>query len=88
MGGFLLYLAAINAAAFLAFAHDKRAARRDERRTPERTLILLALAGGAPAAFAAQLLLRHKTRKEPFRSGLPVLALMWLVFAVVLLAPA
>ena len=88
MGGFLLYLAAINAAAFLAFAHDKRAARQGERRTPERTLILLALAGGAPGAFAAQQLLRHKTRKEPFRSGLPVLALMWLVFAVVLLAPA
>ena len=50
MGGLLLYLAAINGRAFRAFAHDKRAARRDERRTPERTLILLALAGGAPAA--------------------------------------
>jgi len=86
MDMFLLYLLAINAAAFLTFAHDKGAARRDERRIPERTLILLALAGGAPGAFAAQQLLRHKTRKQPFRSGLPVLALMWLVFAAVLLA--
>ena len=87
MGAVLLYLAAINAAAFLAFAHDKRAAIRDERRIPERTLILLALAGGAPAAYAAQQLLRHKTRKAPFRAGLPVLALIWVVLAAVLLAP-
>ena len=34
----------------------------------------LALLGGAPGAWAAQQLLRHKTRKEPFRSRLWLIA--------------
>lgn len=69
----LAWIAAVSAAAFLAFAADKRAAVRGERRTPESTLLLLAVAGGSPGAIAAQQLLRHKTRKEPFRS------LLWTV---------
>jgi len=71
----LAWIAAVSAAAFLAFAADKRAAVRGERRTPESTLLLLAIAGGSPGAIAAQQLLRHKTRKEPFRS------LLWTVAA-------
>ena len=43
----------------------------------------LALLGGAPGAWAAQQLLRHKTRKEPFRSALPVAAVMWAAIAAV-----
>jgi uncharacterized membrane protein YsdA (DUF1294 family) len=69
------WIAAVSGAAFLAFAADKRAAVRGERRTPESTLLLLAIAGGSPGAIAAQQLLRHKTRKEPFRS------LLWTVAA-------
>ena len=49
----------------------------------ESTLILVALAGGAPAALAAQTVLRHKTRKPPFRSGLPILAGLWIVLVLV-----
>lgn len=71
----LAWLAAINVAAWIAFAGDKRAATRGAGRTPERTLLLLALLGGSPAAIAAQRILRHKTRKQPFATLLALIAL-------------
>jgi len=62
----LAYLGA-SLACFAAYALDKSAARRKERRTPERTLLLLGLAGGWPGGLLAQQWLRHKTVKQPFR---------------------
>ncbi|WP_293682151.1 DUF1294 domain-containing protein [uncultured Phenylobacterium sp.] len=73
---FVLYLLAINAAAIGAFAWDKRAAEKRTWRVPERRLLALAAFGGSPGALVAQQLLRHKTRKEPFRTAL------WLVAGV------
>jgi uncharacterized membrane protein YsdA (DUF1294 family) len=68
------YLLAINLATFVGFATDKHRARTNGRRTPERSLLILAAAGGAPAAFLAQEILRHKTRKQPFGTWLVVIA--------------
>jgi uncharacterized membrane protein YsdA (DUF1294 family) len=70
----LLYLL-INVAVFCVYGWDKRAARLGKRRIRERTLLLIAFAGGA-GAFAAQRLLRHKTRKPPFRLVLPFLFIL------------
>ena len=64
------YLALINALTFGLFALDKRRAEARARRIPERTLLLAALIGGTPAAMAAQQVLRHKTRKQPFGAWL------------------
>lgn len=61
------WYASVSAIAFLVYAIDKSAARRGTWRTPERTLHLLALAGGWPGALLAQRQLRHKTAKLPFR---------------------
>lgn len=77
-------LLVVNAVAFAAFALDKAAARRGARRTRESTLLGLALAGGVVGALAAQRLLRHKTRKEPFRSRLYAIAAMQAAIVVVL----
>ena len=80
----VLYLLAFSLAAFLLFAWDKRCAVVGRRRIPERTLLMLALAGGTPGAIAGQRLLRHKTRKEPFRSRLMGIAIGQGLLVVVL----
>jgi len=64
---FALYAGA-SIAAFAAYGFDKSAARRKLRRTPERTLHALGLAGGWPGALIAQLLFRHKTSKQQFQA--------------------
>ena len=54
-------------AGFLTFARDKQKAKAGLWRTPEATLLLFGLIGGL-GAWMGQHLLRHKTRKEPFRT--------------------
>lgn len=53
---------------FLVYAWDKSAARQGQWRIRERTLHVLALAGGWPGALIAQTVLRHKSRKQAFRA--------------------
>jgi uncharacterized membrane protein YsdA (DUF1294 family) len=72
-----LMLLAVNLWTWLCFALDKgRAVSGGGRRVPERDLLLLALIGGSPAAFAARHMLRHKTMKEPFSTWLKLIAAM------------
>ncbi|NET71503.1 MAG: DUF1294 domain-containing protein [Sphaerospermopsis sp. SIO1G2] len=78
----LIYLALVNLITFLAYRKDKQAARFSEWRIPESTLHLLMLAGGTPAAFIAQRVLRHKTRKQPFQLVFWFLLLMQIVAAL------
>lgn len=82
----IAYLAAINMLAFLLFRQDKRAAIARDRRIPERTLLGLAAIGGSLGAVAAQQMLRHKTRKEPFRTLLYLIVAAQAGLAVFLLA--
>jgi uncharacterized membrane protein YsdA (DUF1294 family) len=77
-----LYLLGINALTFVVFAADKRRATDGDRRVPEKTLLQLALIGGTAGAFAGQQVLRHKTRKEPFRTQLWLVAFLQVVLLV------
>lgn len=52
---------------FFAYGIDKTAARQNRRRTPERVLQVLALAGGWPGAWIAQQTIRHKSSKLSFQ---------------------
>jgi uncharacterized membrane protein YsdA (DUF1294 family) len=70
----MICVAGSNLAAFLAFALDKRRAENGAWRIPERTLLTFAFYGGSLGALLGQQVLRHKTRKEPFRTYLLVIA--------------
>ncbi|MFP7674152.1 DUF1294 domain-containing protein [Marivita sp. S0852] len=82
LGLFLL----INALTYLLFAFDKRRAIAKQWRAPERVLLFYALIGGWFGAKMAQRRLRHKTRKEPFRTSLNRIPAIWTFAALGLFA--
>lgn len=74
----LIVLAVLQLAAFSLFWFDKTQARNGDWRVRERTLLLAALFGGI-GAWLGQHLLRHKTRKQPFRTWLGVVLALHLI---------
>lgn len=67
------YLAVINFTTWVAYGLDKGRAKSGKWRIPERTLLLLALAGGSLGALAGMIMFRHKTRKPKFYISVPVM---------------
>ncbi len=58
------------------FWRDKRAAQKGNWRTPEKTLLLLAMLGGWPGALLAMKHFRHKTKTLKFTLGVPAIAVL------------
>jgi len=69
----IAYLLIISLITFIAFAIDKKKARRGEWRIPESTLMWLAAFGGSIAALVAMQVLRHKTQHKKFYLGIPAI---------------
>ncbi|MBQ4581981.1 MAG: DUF1294 domain-containing protein [Oscillospiraceae bacterium] len=76
------YLAAVNLLAFTVYGVDKRRAKKDKRRVPEKTLFLLAIIGGSVGAWAGMYTFRHKTRHWYFVWGIPAILLVQVALAV------
>ncbi len=64
----------VNLLSFAAYGRDKRRARRSERRTPEKRLLLLGLLGPWGAVLGMRVF-HHKTRKTRFKANYVFLAL-------------
>ena len=74
------YLAVINFFTWVIYGLDKGRAKAGKWRIPERTLLILAAAGGSAGALAGMLMFRHKTRKAKFVISVPVLLVVHCVF--------
>lgn len=72
------YLLAINVLAFAVYGVDKWKARQGRWRVPEATLLGLAALGGSVGAWVAMQLFRHKTKKNKFRYGVPIMFVLQL----------
>lgn len=81
------YFLGVNLLTYVLFFWDKLMAMRGGWRVPEKTLLMWAFLGGSPLAKVAQRLMRHKTRKEPFRSHLNRIILVQCILAVLLSIP-
>lgn len=74
-----IYLAIINLVAFVAYGVDKWKAKNAKWRTPEKTLILLAVLGGALGAYAGMKYFRHKTQHKKFTICVPLFLIVWII---------
>lgn len=74
-----IYLICINILTFLIYGWDKQKARKSRWRISEKTLILLALLGGSPGAYAGMMIFHHKTRHAKFRLGIPVIMVIQVI---------
>ncbi|MGZ0710238.1 DUF1294 domain-containing protein [Coraliomargarita sp. W4R53] len=63
----LSYIVVVSLATIILYWKDKRSAKQEGWRIPEKTLHTLELLGGWPAAYLAQQLFRHKTNKRSYR---------------------
>lgn len=74
----------LSAISFLFYGWDKRQAKVDGRRVPEKNFHLLSLLGGWPGGLLGQQVFRHKTQKTSFQVSywLTVIAHVGIVLAI------
>ena len=82
----IIYLVLINLAAFVLMGLDKRKARKNLWRIPEKTLFLSAILGGSAGAIAGMYVFHHKTRHWYFVIDMPLILVIqiglgiWLIY--------
>lgn len=80
----LIYLCAINLAAFFAMGLDKWKAKNNAWRIPEKTLFLLVILGGSVGGILGMQLFRHKTRHWYFKWGFPAILVVQILLVLFL----
>lgn len=71
-----LYLGIMNVVTFAAFALDKRAAIKHKARIRIVTLLALSFIGGSIGGICAMYCFHHKTKKDYFTVGMPLILFM------------
>ena len=75
----LIYLGIMNLVTFIVFAIDKVNARANRSRIKIVTLLGLSFAGGSVGGLISMYLFRHKTQKDYFTVGMPLIIVMQVV---------
>lgn len=79
---FLYALLAMNVFTFFVYGYDKYKSRHKKWRTPESTLLLLAVFGGSMGAYLGMKTFHHKTKHKKFVYGVPAIFLAQLVLLI------
>ncbi|HKK95054.1 MAG TPA: DUF1294 domain-containing protein [Anaerovoracaceae bacterium] len=72
----IIYLALINLFTFLLMFMDKRRAKNDKWRIPEKNLFTFILLGGSIGGFLGMKMFRHKIKRWYFNWGIPAIILI------------
>ena len=82
MKNILIYVLVINLIGFASMYIDKRKAKNGGWRTPEKTLLTIALLGGSVGSIIGMYNFRHKTKKARFSIGFPVILIVQIVLII------
>lgn len=76
-----IYYICVNIIAFILYGLDKKYAREGRWRIPEKTLLGIAMIGGAAGAWIGMQTFRHKTKHMSFRALVPLFAVVhvWII---------
>ena len=74
-----MYLGVMSVVAIIATIYDKLAAKVDKSRISEGMLLIIGLLGGSVAMYLIMRLINHKTAKEKFMKGLPLMMVVQLL---------
>ena len=77
----LAWLLIINLFGFIQMFADKRRARKDKWRIPEKRLFLVAAIGGSIGSILGMQVFRHKTKHKSFVIGMPAILVAQAVLA-------
>ncbi|MFD1039590.1 DUF1294 domain-containing protein [Virgibacillus byunsanensis] len=81
----LPYLIGVNIVSLILMGIDKRKAKKQQYRIPERTFWMLAIIGGSFGSFLGMRLYHHKTKHRSFMVGMPVLMILhFIIFLYVI----
>ena len=69
----MIYLVAASLFGFILMGADKRKAVQHKWRIPEKSLFLIALAGGSVGVLLGMVVFRHKTKHLSFLLGIPMI---------------
>ena len=70
---FLVYLAIVSFVSIILTVTDKLRAKKRKYRVPEAVTFLFALLGGSAVMYITMCLIRHKTQKNGFVFGIPLI---------------
>ena len=84
MGILAVYLLIINIVGVYVMWEDKRRAKADAWRIPEKVLFLVALLGGSLGTTYGMFQFRHKTKHWYFKYGMPAILLAEAVLLCIL----
>ena len=79
-----IYLLIINGVALFQMWWDKRCAKKDARRIPEKNLFLSAILGGSIGAIVGMQWFRHKTKHWYFVVGMPAILVVQIALVLLL----
>jgi len=74
---FFTYLLLVNIVALIMYGIDKKKARKQKWRIKESTLLAVAFLGGCYGALAGMYLFHHKTKKNKFKWGIPIIVIIY-----------
>ena len=85
MKNYLIYLLLINLFGLILALSDKNRAIKKKQRIRERTLLGFAVLGGGVGLLLAMLIANHKTRKNKFMIGVPLITVIHFIATALIL---